>query len=297
MNILITGATGFVGQELRPHLLKEGHNLVIVTRNPKKYEDESAKNQRFIGWGDHLAKEMNNVDAVINLAGENIFRRWTEAGKKRIKESRIESTRKLVNAMKNADKKPAVLVSVSAVNVYKDHGSEKVDEQSELGNGFMAEVCKAWERESQKASELGVRVVNPRLGLVLEREEGVLGQMIPPFEFFAGGPIGRGSQYMSWIHRTDLCRALQFLIENEQLEGAFNTCSPEPVTMDEFAQTLGDVLNRPSWFRVPEFGLNLVLGDLSQLITESVRMVPVRLQDAGFQFQYEELEEALADIV
>ena len=298
MNILITGGTGFIGEELRTILLKQGHNLVIVTRSPKNYEDESAKNQRFIGWDEDLVQEMEEVDGVINLAGENLFgQRWTETVKKRIMDSRVQSTKKLVEAMQKADNKPEVLISASASGIYGNRGEDILDEDEAHGNDFLAEVCEAWEAESQKASEFGVRVVNPRIGIVLEKGGGALGKMIPPFQFLVGGPIGSGNQYMSWIHRTDLCNALIFPLTNDEITGPYNVCSPNPVTMNEFADTLGNVMNRPSLFRVPEFALDIVLGEAAKPVTDSIRMQPKKLQLADFGFHFEELEEALADIL
>lgn len=298
MNILITGGTGFIGKELRETLLKAGNNLVIITRNPKKYEDESASNQRFISWDDDLASEMENADVVINLAGENLFgQRWNEQVKESIYSSRIDSTRSLVEAMRSAEKKPPVFISASASGIYGDQGDTILTEEFEVANDFLASVCKDWEEESQKATKLGVRVVNPRIGIVLEEGGGALEKMIPPFKFFVGGPIGDGKQYMSWIHRSDLVKALVFPIENEKLEGAYNVCSPNPATMNEVAETLGDVMNRPSFFRVPKFALDIVLGEAAQPITGSIRMQPKKLQVTGFEFRFEELEEALADII
>lgn len=298
MNILITGGTGFIGKELRETLLKAGNNLVIITRNPKKYEDESASNQRFISWDDDLASEMENADVVINLAGENLFgQRWNEQVKESIYSSRIDSTRSLVDAMRSAEKKPSVFISASASGIYGDQGDTILTEEFEVANDFLASVCKDWEEESQKATKLGVRVVNPRIGIVLEEGGGALEKMIPPFKFFVGGPIGDGKQYMSWIHRSDLVKALVFPIENEKLEGAYNVCSPNPATMNEVAETLGDVMNRPSFFRVPKFALDIVLGEAAQPITGSIRMQPKKLQVTGFEFRFEELEEALADII
>ena len=298
MNILITGGTGFIGQELREILLKKGNNLVIITRSPKKYEDEAASNQRFIGWDDHLVSEMENIDAVINLAGENIFgQRWNDEVKERIYKSRIDSTRALVEAMKNSKKKPSVFVSASASGIYGDQGDTILTEESKAANDFLAQVCVDWEFESQKASEFGVRVVNPRIGIVFEEGGGALEKMIPPFKFFVGGPIGDGKQYMSWIHRTDLVNALVFPIEKEEMSGSYNVSSPNPATMNEVSDTLGDVMNRPSFFRVPKFALELVFGEAAQPITGSIRMQPKQLQVHGFEFRYEELEEALADII
>lgn len=298
MSILITGGTGFIGQELRETLLKKGKNLVIITRNPKKYEDESATNQRFISWDSDLTKEMENCEAVINLAGENIFgQRWNEDVKKRIYDSRIDSTRSLVEAMEKAENKPSVFISASASGIYGDQGDSILTEEQKAADDFLANVCVDWEKESQKAKELGVRVVNPRIGIVFEDGGGALEKMIPPFRFFVGGPIGDGKQYMSWIHRSDLVNALIFPVEKEELVGAYNVCSPNPATMNEVAATLGDVMNRPSFFRVPKFALELAFGEAAQPITGSIRMQPKQLQVHGFEFRYEELEEALADIL
>ncbi|HBQ61561.1 MAG TPA: TIGR01777 family protein [Balneolaceae bacterium] len=298
MNILITGGTGFIGEELRMLLLKEGHNLVIVTRSPAKYESESAKNQQFVSWDDDLSVHMNEMDAVINLAGENLFgQRWTDAVKKRIMNSRVESTRTLVEAMRKAENRPEVFVSASASGIYGDKGDEVLTEEASSADDFLAEVCKNWEAESQKATDFGVRVVNPRIGIVLEEGGGALEKMLTPFRFFVGGPVGSGEQYMSWIHRTDLCRSLIFPITTKEISGAYNVCAPNPVTMNKFAEALGEMMNRPSVFRVPEFALGIVLGESAKPVTDSIRMQPKKLQLAGFEYQFEELEEALADIL
>lgn len=299
MNILITGGTGFIGKELQTLLLQKEHSLIIVTRNPKKYAKHAASNLKFIDWEeDSLESAMNEIDAVINLAGENIFgQRWTESIKKSIYDSRILTTQKLVDAMTKAKNKPKVFVSTSASGIYGDRGEDILDESAASADDFLANVCKDWEAESQKATELGVRVANPRIGIVLEEGGGALEKMIPPFRYFVGGPIGNGKQYMSWIHRVDLCEALIFAIENESISGAYNVCSPNPVTMNEMAETLGWAMNRPSFFRVPIFALQIAFGEAAKPITDSIRMQPKVLQNAGFQFQFEELEEALTDIV
>lgn len=298
MNILITGGTGFIGEELRMILLKEGHNLIIVSRNPEKHESENAKNQRFISWDHDLTIAMNEADAVINLAGENLFgSRWTDEIKKRIYDSRIESTRQLVDAMREADSKPEVFVSASASGIYGDRGDEVITESAELADDFLADVCRDWEQEAQKAEEFGVRVANPRIGIVLEKGGGALAKMLTPFEFFVGGPIGDGDQYMSWVHRADLCEALIYPLKNDEISGPYNVNAPNPVTMNEFAKTLGRVINRPSLFKVPEFALKMVLGEAAKPVLSSARMQPKKLQVAEFEFQYEELEVALADIL
>lgn len=298
MNILLTGATGFIGQELREELLKEGHSLVVITRNPKKYEDESASNQKFISLEDDLTAEMNRCDAVINLAGENLFgQRWNEEVKRKIYESRIFTTRILVKAMERAEHKPAVFISASASGIYGDKGEELLDESALLADDFLASLCVDWEAEAQIAAEFGIRVVLPRIGVVLQQGGGALKQMLPPFSFFVGGPVGSGKQYLPWIHRTDMVHAIMFPLQNEEITGPYNACAPNPVTMSEFAKTLGRTMNRPSLFRVPEFVLRLVLGESAKPVLSSARMEPYKLKQYGFKFMFEELDLALADII
>ena len=297
-HILLTGGTGFIGKELRRLLLQEGHYLTIVTRSPKKYEDEKAKNQQFIAWDGDLISAMNDADIVIHLAGENVFsQRWSDEVKKKIYNSRIDGTRALVDAMREADTKPELFISASASGYYGDGGDSIKTENDPAADDFLAKVCVDWEAEAQKAAELGVRVANPRIGIVLEKDGGAMEKMIPPFQFFVGGPVGDGKQYMSWIHRDDLINALLFPIENENVEGAYNVCAPEPVTMNLFADVLGDVMNRPVLFRVPKIALQIMYGEGAKPILDSIRMKPKVLQEHGFDFRYDDLEEALADIV
>ena len=297
-HILLTGGTGFIGKELRRLLLQEGHYLTIVTRRPNKYEDEKAKNQQFIAWDGDLVSAMNVADIVIHLAGENVFsQRWSEEVKKKIYNSRIEGTRALVDAMREAKSKPELFISASASGYYGDGGDSIKTENDPAADDFLAKVCVDWEAEAQKATELGVRVVNPRIGIVLEKDGGAMEKMIPPFQFFVGGPVGDGKQYMSWIHREDLINALLFPIQNETIEGAYNVCAPEPVTMNLFADVLGDVMNRPVLFRVPKIALQVMYGEGAKPILDSIRMKPKVLQEQGFDFRFDDLEEALADIL
>lgn len=295
--IIITGGTGFVGSNLCNELLKRGHFISVVTRSPEKYSEEQSKNLQYIGWDDDLAGAMEEADVVYNLAGESLFgKRWTDSVKKSIYDSRIESTKKLVDAMSKAASKPELFVSASAVGIYGDSGSELLDESSEPGNDFLARVCIRWEEESQKAANLGIRVANPRLGLVCEKDGGFLQMMKIPFLFFVGGPLGDGTQYFPWIHLDDTVRALIYPMENKELSGPYNVNGPEPVTMNHLADAIGNVLNRPSFFRVPEFVLNTVLGEAAQPVFESLNVQPKVLQISGFEFQFEDVEEALADI-
>lgn len=297
-NIIITGGTGFIGSYLNKLFLREGHFLSVITRSPEKYSESQAKNLRYIGWDNDLSEAMEKADVVINLAGENLFgKRWTESIKKRLYDSRIESTRALTDAMQKAGSKPDLFISASAVGIYGDRGNEVLDESSPLADNFLAKLCKDWEEESKKAEEFGVRVANPRIGIVLEGDGGFVQIMKIPFMFFVGGQLGDGEQYIPWIHMHDLCRGIRYPMENEEISGPYNVCSPNPEKMKRLAKVMGRVMNRPSFFRVPEFAIELVLGEASQPALSSLRVQPKVLQQAGFQFDYEDLEVALADIL
>ena len=296
--ILITGGTGFIGSYLCEELLKAGHYLTLITRSADKYSEEQAKNMRYTGWGDDLQEEVNRADIIINLAGENLFgQRWTDSVKKRIYDSRILNTRKLVQLILIAESKPELFISASAVGIYGDNGDTLLDESSSAGDDFLATVCIDWENEALKAVEAGVRVALPRIGIVLEDNGGVIEKMKTPFKLFAGGPLGDGKQYVPWVHMDDLCRGITFPIEQPEISGAYNVCSPEPVTMNELAASMGKIMSRPSFFRVPEFLLNIVLGEAAQPILGSLRVQPKLLEISGFEFEYKDLEEALADIL
>jgi len=296
--IFITGGTGFIGSYLRNMLLKEGHYLTIITRSPGKYEEEHAENQKFVPWSVNLVPILEETDYVINLAGENLFgQRWTEEVKEKIYNSRINTTRKIVNSMKKCENPPSLFISGSAVGYYGDSGDKLLDEESASGNDFLAKVCYDWEAEAEKAFSAGIRVSIPRIGIVLEEDGGVVEKMKLPFRFFAGGPLGTGNQYVPWVHMEDLCRAILYPIRKNNFNGPYNACSANPVTMNELAGTMGKVMNRPSLFRVPEFVLKTVLGEAAEPILSSLRVQPKRLQTSGFEFEFEELEEALSDIL
>lgn len=298
MNILITGGTGFIGSGLRKLFLREGHYLRIITRRPAKHGSEQSKNQKFISWDANLPESMQWANAVINLAGENIFgQRWSSEVKQKIYSSRIDSTNKLVAAIKNTDVPPEVMISGSAVGYYGDRGTKVLDEEASAGNDFLAKVCADWERAAQPVKESGVRLVLSRTGVVLQKGRGMLKQILRPFNLFAGGPIGRGSQYVPWVHHYDLCRAYAFLLNDSEAKGAFNICAPDPVTMDYFAQVLGEAMNRPSKLKVPEWVLKIALGEAATPALESIRAHPEHLLQLNFDFKYNYLKEALAEIV
>lgn len=296
--ILITGGTGFVGGYLCEELMRRGHYLTLLTRSPGNYSDKNSKNLVYKGWDSSLTGLVEEADVVINLAGENIFgKRWTDKVKKRIYDSRIEITRKLVDAMKEAETRPGLFISASGINYYKSKGSDPIDESDGSGEDFLAQVCIDWETEALKAENLGVRTAVARIAPVLEDGGGMVEKMKLPFLLFAGGPLGSGEQYVSWIHMHDLCNAIIYPMENSTLSGAYNATSPEPVTMKLFAKKMGTVLNRPAFFRVPEFVLKTVLGEGAGPVLASLRVQPKVLQVTGFEFEFKDLEEALADIL
>jgi len=239
-------------------------------------------------------KEIDGADAVVNLAGEPIAtKKWTPEQKKLIEESRINATRAIVRAIGKASKKPSVFLNASAVGFYGHQNNETLDETSSKGEGFLSDVCQKWEQEALKAEELGVRTVLVRIGIVLEKEGGALSKFIPPFQMFMGGPLGSGKQWMSWIHRDDLIQLMSFLIEHKEIKGIVNGSAPNPVTMKEFTTTLGRVMNRPSFMKVPGFVLKLKLGEMAnELLLSGQRALPKKVEAAGFQFSYPTWESA-----
>lgn len=299
MTVLITGATGFIGGFLRTRLLEEGHTLNVVTRNPSKYSSERAENQRFIAWDEaSLISAVEESDAVINLAGENIFgQRWTDEVKKRLMDSRVLATSKLVEAIRLAKNRPLLMISASAVGIYGDSGSEVLDEKSHTGNDFLAKICVAWEAEALKVKNYGVRLAIPRIGIVLHPDDGALQKMVLPFKLFAGGPIGDGQQFVPWIHMHDTVNALLYPLQKNEFEGVYNVCAPESVTNEALSFQIGRTLNRPSWISAPKFALGIILGEAAQPVLSSLRVVPNILLESGFSFVFDDLEEALSDLL
>ncbi len=297
MNILITGGTGFIGSALSRELSNSGHKVIITSRRktPPKLE-----NIEIVRWDIQtpLSSEiMSGIDAVINLAGESLISgRWTKRRKERIMSSRVNTTRLLVESMKNANPKLKVLISVSAVGYYGPHGNEYVTEDAPPASDFLAEVCKAWEKEALRAQESGVRVVITRFGVVLESDGGALPKMAIPFKFFLGGHLGSGQQWFSWVHREDIIGFMKYALENESVSGHFNLTSPQPVTNKEFCSALGKALNRPSWFHVPAFMIKLTLGEVGRVLLTGQRVLPEKALKAGYRFKYTEVNEALRAI-
>jgi uncharacterized protein len=304
MKIGITGATGFVGSGLVKKLSYRGDDLVIFTRNVDRAKlifppatfpklKVVCANLKIAGeWQQNLA----DCEAIVNLAGEPIAERWTPEHKKEILESRQLSTRNIVSAIQAAATKPKVLVNASAIGYYGTSETAVFEETSPAGSDFLAEVCRAWEREALAVKELGVRLAILRIGIVLGNG-GALGKMLAPFKMFAGGPIGTGRQWFSWIHRDDLINAIVAAIDRPEYDGIFNATSPQPVRMSEFCSALGEVLNRPSWLPVPSFVLEMMLGDGAIVVLEGQQVLPKQTVSKGFKYEYDTLKTALKQII
>lgn len=291
--VLLTGGTGFVGNRLVNGLVAAGHGVSVVTRTPERHRTARA-GVDYVGW----LPSLERYHAVVNLAGAPIFgTRWTEAVKREIRDSRVEATRRIVEGLRASQRRPAVLVSASAIGWYGDRGDEPLTEGSEPGTGFLAEVCRAWEQEALEAEELGVRVVRVRIGVVLGPSGGALQQMLLPFKLGLGGPIGSGAQWFSWVHLRDLVALFVRAVADEGMRGVFNGTAPNPVTNKEFTRTLGRVLHRPTIVPLPPIALRLRFGEAAEVLTASQRCLPEAALRAGFGFQFGTLEGALRDIL
>jgi uncharacterized protein (TIGR01777 family) len=298
MKCFITGGTGFVGRNLSNSLLREGHVVVAVGLRPKQdiiqheaFDYISADTSQEGSWQDAV----NEADVVFNLAGKSIFKRWTESYKQQIYDSRILTTRNLVDAL--PENKEITFCSASAVGYYGNRGDETLTESSRCGDDFLAKVGVDWEGEAFRAEEKGIRVVAPRFGIVLGKGGGAMAKMVPAFKFFLGGPLGTGSQWFPWIHLDDLISGLMFVIENKVIKESVNFTSPNPVRNRDLAKTLGKVLGRPALMPTPGFMIRLVMGEFGNTLLASQRAIPDTLQKQGFKFRFEALEDALRDIV
>lgn len=296
MDVFITGGTGFIGAELCRVLLQRGDRVTVLSRDPAAARRRLGSEVKLVASSSVLAH--TPFDAVVNLAGLPIAdRRWSESRKRALLASRVGVTDALVQAMAQAGTRPRVLVSGSAIGYYGDRGNRLVDERSAPQQEFTHTLCYQWEQAAQRAEPLGVRVCLLRIGLVVGSDGGFLKRMLPAFRAGLGGPLGDGEQWMSWVHRHDLVRMILYLIDRDTLQGPFNGTAPRPVRNSEFTCTLGRVLNRPVRMRVPEFALRAALGEMSRLLLTGQRVIPVRLLEAGFEFDFERLDAALRDVV
>jgi uncharacterized protein (TIGR01777 family) len=301
MNILITGATGFVGRRLCEMLHQAGHTVRALSRDSVAAKQRVPHLKEVFPWNPLQElpplQAFEGCDAVINLAGESIAGRWTAPKKQLIRDSRVLGTKNLVNALAQLSSRPKVLISASAIGYYGDRGEETLTEDAAPGSDFLAQVCRDWENEALKAESLGMRVVRLRIGLVLGRGGGTLQALLPLFRVGLGGPLGSGRQWWSWIHRDDLCRLIVQILANENVSGPVNATAPQPVRQKEFAQVLGRVLRRPAFLPTPAFALKIALGEFADGILASQRALPRRAQEMGYRFQFEELEGALREIL
>ena len=301
MKALITGATGFVGKRLL-HRLEE--SAIVLSRNAAKAEASlAAFNVKAFSWDAENqpapAEAFDGVDVVFHLAGEPVSEcRWTKEKKRRLRASRVEGTRNLVQTLAQLPKKPRVLVSASAVGFYGDRGDEILTEESKSVDDFLGDICIHWERDAQIARQAGIRVVNPRIGIVLGEKGGAIAKMQLPFKMGLGGPLGSGKQYMPWIHIDDLVSLFLFAAERESITGPLNATAPHPVTNLEFTKTLGKVLGRPTFMPSPPvFMLKAIIGEFASVLLQSQNAVPKKALDAGFHFHYPDLEPALREIL
>ncbi|HRQ53433.1 MAG TPA: TIGR01777 family oxidoreductase [Ignavibacteriaceae bacterium] len=300
--IIVTGATGLIGQKLVSALIERGDEVIIFSRDITKAKTIIPNANEYVEW-DYIKPELwktklDNSDAVVHLAGTNLFaKRWNDSFKNEVLKSRQISTKNLVDAIKSCSNKPQVFISASGVGYYGDCGDTILDETSSSGNDFLAEVCKVWEGESKRVEDAGVRSVQIRTGLVLSTEDGALKQMLPPFKFYIGGPLGNGKQWASWLHIEDIIGIYLHAIDNTELRGAVNAASPNPVRMNEFTNTLGNVLHRPSLFPVPKFILRLVIGEAAEVVTASQRVDVQKLLNSDYKFKFDFIKEALKDLL
>ncbi|MEC4894383.1 MAG: TIGR01777 family oxidoreductase [Oscillatoria sp. PMC 1051.18] len=305
MKVAITGGTGFVGTRLVEKLHSQGENIVILTRNETRakriFPASAYQNLEIVEYTPQKSGDWQNAlsgcDAVVNLAGEPIAEeRWTPQVKQKILQSRQLGTRKIVEAITKAEPKPSVLVNASAIGYYGTSETATFDENSPPGDDFLAEVCQTWEAEAEKVQAAGVRLVILRLGIVLGNG-GALAKMLTPFKLYAGGPIGNGKQWFSWIHREDLVNLIITALKNPDIQGTFNATAPNPVRMNQLCHALGEVMKRPSWLPVPGIALELLLGEGAKLVLEGQEVIPKQTQATGFEYQYPTIKPALAQIV
>ncbi|HZW67642.1 MAG TPA: TIGR01777 family oxidoreductase [Pseudogracilibacillus sp.] len=294
MNILITGGTGFVGTALKNKLIEQGNHVFIMTRSPDKYRDEDKI--KYISY-DEVKEDLPKIHAVYNLAGESLFGRWTESKRRSILNSRIDSTNKILDFIAQLDERPDVFINASAVGFYgMDNERIFTEETREPGSDFLAHVTTEWEKNAQRSETLGIRTVYARFGIILAKDAGALSLMKLPFQSFVGGKVGRGKQWMSWVHLEDCVNILIFAKDNKKISGPLNVTSPFPKRNEQFSKLLGTALKRPAFFTLPKGIISSVLGDMSSLITEGQYVYPDKALEHDFIFTFPQLTDALHDI-
>ncbi len=301
MRVLLTGGTGFVGKEIGKALARKGYEVVVVTRNPKKYFGLLPYPCELVAWAD-LAVELKkkSIDHVIHLAGESVAgQRWSSEVKKEIFESRVQTTKKLITSLAEANQKPKTFVSASAIGIYGDRGEEVLHEKSEPGVGYLADVCKAWEAEIRKVKEVqkSIRLCILRIGIVLGEGGGALAEMLPPFRDGYGAALGSGRQWMSWIHIHDLVNMFLWCIENEKAEDVYNAVAPESIRNGDFSKKLSNYFKTPLLPSVPQVALKVMFGEMSQVLISSQKVTPRKAMDEDFEYIYLFIDKALANVL
>ncbi|MFE4812933.1 TIGR01777 family oxidoreductase [Peribacillus simplex] len=300
MKIAIAGGSGFVGTALIDELSKENHDIYILTRHPEKLKKQT--NLTYIGWLTKDAKpekHLAGLDAFINLAGESLNSgRWTPERKRRIVESRVEASKEMNRIISILPDKVSVIINASAIGYYGISEDETFTETSEsIGDDFLARTVQLWEKEAAKSRSYSKRLVLTRFGVILGEKEGALPMMVLPYKLLGGGKMGKGNQWLSWIHIHDVVRAIIFCMKDQRIEGPVNFTAPNPVQMDTFGKTIGAVLHRPHWLPVPPFFLKQLLGEMSILVLEGQNVLPTKLKEVGFTFSFPTLKKALQNIL
>ena len=297
MKCIISGGTGFIGRRVVDRLLKDTHYVGVWSRRPGQDNRTAVATH---SWdplvGEPPLESLNGMDCVIHLAGENVAQRWTPDVKRRIHDSRVKSTENIISAIGKVRHKPKVFICASAIGIYGNRGDEVLTEESVPGTGFLADTCRAWEAEADRARNYGMRVVKIRIGFVLGKDGGALQKMVPAFKMCVGGKLGSGKQWMPWVHVNDVAEVFAYAVNNE-ISGVWNATAPNPVRNSEFTKELASVLGRPALFPVPPPALKLAFGEFAQHMVDSARVVPEKLTKAGFQFQYPELSGALRNLL
>lgn len=300
MKVLIAGGTGLIGSALAATLADDGHDTTVLSRDPGKVD----RNYQAASWKENeLVRAVSEADAVINLAGESLAgsnplgMRWTKKRKEMILSSRMEAGAALQAAVEKADPRPTIMIQASAIGYYGGSGEGLVDETTPAGNDFLARVCLDWEGSTKEIQDQGIRRVVIRIGLVLSQKGGLLPLLSLPFRLYFGGRLGSGQQYMSWIHINDVVGAITFLLDHPDLQGIFNLTAPKPATNKVFADSIGQTLNKPVWFPIPALAFNLLLGEAATLALDGRQVLPGRLQEAGYNFLYPELDSALRNLL
>jgi uncharacterized protein len=299
--VTVTGASGLLGTRLARALRERGDEVTVLSRSPERAREALGGDVEAHAWdpaaGLAPVEALAGRDAVVHLAGENVAQRWNDASKRRIHDSRELGTRNLVAGLRDAQPRPAVLVSASAVGYYGPHGDEPLPEDAPPGDDFLARVCVVWEREAQAAEELGMRVVRVRTGVVLDKEGGALGRMLPFFKAGIGGPVAGGRQMMPWVHADDVAGIYMRAIDDAAWSGAVNATAPGPVTNTAFSKALGRALRRPAIAPVPAFAIRLLYGDMSEIVTKGQNAIPARTTELGYRHRHADLDEALRSAV